>query len=239
MLQAFQDIALPSDRKRRTKKSPTHHNFPNSLDIFLEHHDPIRTSAFGAYHEQDAIVPDPTRLRLWKFIHIIRTWKLALTRNKMRSSLFTTLTLAFLTYLEVDAYAVLDPAKLPSCAFKCQKLVAAQDACIPPAQAVTSQNAYQGCFCSSPQITSLYSTSAGLCDGTCSADDAQKIQKWYTGLCTGSAVVTPSESTPTGSSTSSSAGAASSTSSSSGSAASGESSSQNSSSNSSNSNKSW
>ncbi|KAI9868259.1 MAG: hypothetical protein M1830_005687 [Pleopsidium flavum] len=93
------------------------------------------------------------------------------------------------------------PGALPACANLCTPLYNAQNACIPPAAPATNQQTYQGCFCQSGYLTSLYNTPTGICDQACGSADLTQIQNWYKGLCGQRAGVAPGSSTVAGSTT--------------------------------------
>ncbi|KAF2433427.1 hypothetical protein EJ08DRAFT_647450 [Tothia fuscella] len=136
----------------------------------------------------------------------------SLISGNFGSSSFTSLSIILLslsTYVTAQVGVLLDRAKAPACVFDCPTINAAQAVCIPPAVAPGTQATYQQCFCQSTYLATFRAgQSTGVCDGTCSAADNAKTQKWYMDLCkTGGAVVTPNNAavvaTATGTSTSS------------------------------------
>lgn len=88
---------------------------------------------------------------------------------------------------------ILDPARLPSCAFSCGTLISAQSLCVPPIAPPQGQAIYQTCFCNSNYLAGYKAGAASpACDDVCTSNgDRQAILQWYTGLCTGGVVVVP------------------------------------------------
>lgn len=121
----------------------------------------------------------------------------------------------FLTVLSLSQFVhaqvgqILDKSKLPSCAFNCQLLTQAQSLCVPPTAPTADPAVYQTCFCNSNYVAPFRAGgTAGVCDAECPvASDLTKIQQWFTGLCTGGAVVIPNNgvTVATGTTTSSAA----------------------------------
>jgi hypothetical protein len=111
----------------------------------------------------------------------------------MKSTLLL-LTLALLfTLTAAQVGTILDPSKLPQCAFSCQTLVSAQSLCVPPVAPQQDQATYQTCFCNSNYLVNYKAGAVSpTCDDACSSDDDRKaIQQWFVKLCSGGTVVTP------------------------------------------------
>ncbi|KAI9822065.1 MAG: hypothetical protein M1826_000573 [Phylliscum demangeonii] len=90
------------------------------------------------------------------------------------------------------------PTALPPCATQCQSLYTAQAGCVPPAAPVSVDDTYHTCFCQSNFLHTLYSSTAGLCDGACPPEGLTQIRTWYLALCLPkSATTTTSAGTPT------------------------------------------
>jgi hypothetical protein len=121
----------------------------------------------------------------------------------------------FLTVLSLSKFVhaqvgqILDKSKLPTCAFNCQLLDQAQSLCVPPTAPTSDPAVYQTCFCNSNYLVPFKTGPTGVCTAAeCpDASDLTKIQQWFTGLCTGGAVVIPNNgvATATGTTTSSTA----------------------------------
>ncbi|KIW03316.1 uncharacterized protein PV09_05527 [Verruconis gallopava] len=111
--------------------------------------------------------------------------------NRRTSSLFILALLANLVAAQVGT--LLDPSKLPKCAFSCQTLVSAAQLCVPPIAPVQSQAIYQTCFCNSNYLVNYKAGGVSpTCDDACSSEsDRKEIQQWYVKLCSSGAVVTP------------------------------------------------
>ena len=72
----------------------------------------------------------------------------------------------------------------PGCALSCAVLLQAQSACTPPSHPVSSQLAYDQCFCSSALLTPLLSSSNVVCLQECTLQaDRQQLQAWYNNFC--------------------------------------------------------
>jgi hypothetical protein len=121
--------------------------------------------------------------------------------------LLTVLSLSKFVHAQVGQ--ILDKSKLPSCAFNCQLLTQAQSLCVPPTAPTADPGVYQTCFCNSNYVAPFRAGgTAGVCDAECPvASDLTKIQQWFTGLCTGGAVVIPNNGVATGTGTSTSSAA--------------------------------
>lgn len=104
------------------------------------------------------------------------------------------LALAILTtFAAAQVGTLLDPSKLPNCAFSCQTLLSAQSLCVPPTAPNSNQATYQTCFCNSNYLAGYKAGAVSpTCDDACSTEsDRQAIQQWFVSLCSGGAVVTP------------------------------------------------
>lgn len=72
----------------------------------------------------------------------------------------------------------------PGCALSCGVLLNAQVACIPPYAAVTSQLAYDNCFCQYSTLQALYTTPDSVCVGNCAIEsDRQLLRSWFLNFC--------------------------------------------------------
>lgn len=72
---------------------------------------------------------------------------------------------------------------LPTCAQGCTLLTNAQAACVPPAAPVTNQATYESCFCQSGYLSTLSTSTSGICDTVCDTTDVTQIQSWYVANC--------------------------------------------------------
>lgn len=98
----------------------------------------------------------------------------------------------------------------PECGVTCPILLQAQDACVPPQAAVTTDSTYISCFCQSAYLTGLKSSGA-ICTTCTSSSDQQLLETWYNGYCAGgytstltntaTATTTSSSTTSTGATT--------------------------------------
>ncbi|KAI9714463.1 MAG: hypothetical protein M1820_000424 [Bogoriella megaspora] len=132
------------------------------------------------------------------------------TSSRRANLLATALTvLSVLPFASTQQLLQFGNGQLPECAQGCTLLSQAQAACVPPAAPATGQQQYQSCFCQSAYLRTLYQSPNGVCDASCGQSDLVSIQKWYTGLCSGT--VGAAQGTSSSSSASSTSATASST----------------------------
>lgn len=107
--------------------------------------------------------------------------------KRMRLALPSLLSLLFL-FLNVawaqNFLPTTSSADFPGCGVSCNILLQAQSLCVPPAVAVTSQFAYENCFCQSSFLQGLYSSPDAVCAAECQiASDRVLLQTWFRTFC--------------------------------------------------------
>lgn len=108
--------------------------------------------------------------------------------NKRMHNVLSILTFLLVLFLDVaraqNFLPTTSSTDFPGCGVGCNLLLQAQNLCVPPAVAVTSQFTYENCFCQSSLLQGLYSSPDAVCTAECTIEsDRVLLQRWFTSFC--------------------------------------------------------